>query len=140
MPPRIDHVVHTVGDLEAAGDTYRSLGFTVGVRNRHPWGTHNRIVQFERAFIELLAVGDAGQGHAASDGQAFLFAGFNSEFLRGGEGLSMVALASSDAALDAERFRRASIGAFDLLHFRRAGERPDGSLSNWDSHSHSRAI
>ena len=45
MPQGIDHIVHAVRDLDAAGDFYRRLGFTVGARNIHPWGTHNRIVR-----------------------------------------------------------------------------------------------
>src|SRR5256885_12438117 len=52
---RSDHIVHAVHDLDAVGDAYARLGFTVGARNRHPWGTHNRIVQFPGVFIELLA-------------------------------------------------------------------------------------
>ena len=50
-------LVETKGDLDAAAEDYRRLGFTVGARNRHPWGTHNAIVQFPGVFIELLTVG-----------------------------------------------------------------------------------
>lgn len=46
MPRGLDHIVHAVRDLDAAAALYKSLGFTVGARNRHPWGTHNYIVQF----------------------------------------------------------------------------------------------
>src|SRR5687768_10508179 len=55
----LDHIVHAVRDLDAVGERYAALGFTVGARNKHPWGTHNRIVQFQGVFIELLAVGEA---------------------------------------------------------------------------------
>src|SRR2546421_7377212 len=58
IPRGLDHIVHAVHDLDAAGDAYARLGFTVGARNRHPWGTHNRIVQFPGVFIELLSVGE----------------------------------------------------------------------------------
>ncbi len=44
---RIDHLVLAVRDLDAAGLFYERLGFQVGARNRHPWGTENRIVQFQ---------------------------------------------------------------------------------------------
>ena len=54
IPRGLDHIVHAVHDLDAAGEAYARLGFTVGARNRHPWGTHNRIVQFPGVFIELL--------------------------------------------------------------------------------------
>ena len=59
MPYGLDHIVHTVHDLDAAGELYACLGFTVGARNRHAWGTHNRIVQLRNCFIELLEVADA---------------------------------------------------------------------------------
>ena len=58
MARGLDHIVHAVHDLDAAGEAYARLGFTVGARNRHPWGTHNRIVQFPGVFIELLALGE----------------------------------------------------------------------------------
>ena len=55
MQPRgIDHLVLAVHDLDAAGDFYEKLGFRVGARNRHPWGTENRIVQFPHIFLELF--------------------------------------------------------------------------------------
>ena len=55
-PRGLDHVVHAVHNLEAAAAFYASAGFQVGTRNRHPWGTHNRIVQLPGFFVELLAV------------------------------------------------------------------------------------
>ncbi|MBN9147100.1 MAG: VOC family protein [Nitrobacter sp.] len=57
MSRRIDHVVVAVHDLDAAGAFYQRLGFQVGGRNHHPWGTENRLIQFNNAFIELIAVG-----------------------------------------------------------------------------------
>jgi catechol 2,3-dioxygenase-like lactoylglutathione lyase family enzyme len=45
MAGGLDHVVHAVRDLDAAAELYRRLGFTVGARNRHAWGTHNHLVQ-----------------------------------------------------------------------------------------------
>ena len=46
MTRRIDHLVVAVRDLDGAGRFYERLGFQVGARNRHPWGTENRLVQF----------------------------------------------------------------------------------------------
>ena len=43
MTRRIDHLVVAVRDLDEAGRFYERLGFQVGARNRHPWGTENRI-------------------------------------------------------------------------------------------------
>jgi catechol 2,3-dioxygenase-like lactoylglutathione lyase family enzyme len=42
MPRAIDHLVIAARDLEAQAAFYRRLGFQVGTRNRHPWGTENQ--------------------------------------------------------------------------------------------------
>ncbi|MBM3606471.1 MAG: VOC family protein, partial [Alphaproteobacteria bacterium] len=53
---RIDHLVLAVRDLDGAAAFYERLGFHVGARNRHPWGTENRLVQFQSSFLELITV------------------------------------------------------------------------------------
>src|SRR3984893_9744211 len=58
MPRGLDHVVHAVRDLEAAAELYRRLGFSVGARNQHSWGTHNHLVQLPGFFVELLTVAE----------------------------------------------------------------------------------
>ncbi len=58
MANGLDHVVHAVRDLDAAAHLYRRLGFTTGARNRHPWGTHNVLVQLPGFFIEMLTVAE----------------------------------------------------------------------------------
>jgi catechol 2,3-dioxygenase-like lactoylglutathione lyase family enzyme len=58
MARGLDHIVHAVRDLDAAAALYRDLGFTVGARNKHPWGTHNHIVQFPGFFIEILTLAE----------------------------------------------------------------------------------
>jgi hypothetical protein len=118
--------VHAVHDLDAAGEAYARFGFTVGARNRHPWGTHNRIVQFPGVFIELLALGDAGSIPATRP-RAVSFGGFTRDFLARGEGLSMLVLEGKGAAADAAAFRAAGIGGFDVFDFEREGKRPDGT-------------
>jgi hypothetical protein len=117
--------VHAVHDLDAAGEAYARLGFTVGARNRHPWGTHNRIVQFPGVFIELLAIGEMERIPPARP-RMLSFGAFTRDFLSRGEGLSMLVLEGKGAA-DAEAFRAANIGDFDLFNFEREGKRPDGS-------------
>ncbi|WP_026349796.1 VOC family protein [Bordetella sp. FB-8] len=44
-------------DLDAAQALYQGMGFQVGARNRHRWGTEIRLLQFGSSFIELIAVG-----------------------------------------------------------------------------------
>ena len=58
MPHGLDHIVHAVRDMDAAADFYVRAGFMVGGRNRHPWGTHNRIVQLKNCYIEILEVAE----------------------------------------------------------------------------------
>ena len=56
MPGGPDHIVHVAGDLDALSDIYTRAGFTVGARNRHPFGTHNRIIQLDDFYFELLTI------------------------------------------------------------------------------------
>jgi catechol 2,3-dioxygenase-like lactoylglutathione lyase family enzyme len=126
MARGLDHIVHAVRDLDAAGRSYERLGFTVGARNRHPWGTHNRIVQFPGVFIELLSVEEPDQIHEAAP-RVFSFGAFNREFLKSAEGLSMLVLESRNAQADAAAFRASRIGDFEPFSFEREGKRPDGA-------------
>ena len=125
MARGLDHIVHAVRDLDAGADLYKRLGFAVGARNRHPWGTHNHIVQLPGFFIELVTVAEPGK--LGDDGFSVLFARFNQSFLARREGLSMLLLESTDAAADAAAFKAAGIAAADGLTFEREGRRPDGS-------------
>jgi hypothetical protein len=126
LPHGIDHIVHAVRDLEAAGALYRRLGFTVGARNRHDWGTHNLIVQFKTAFVELLEIGEPGK-IPPHQGRFFSFGAFNRDYIASREGLSMLVGKSSDARADAASFEAAGISGFDVFDFAREGRRPDGT-------------
>lgn len=126
MERGLDHVVHVVRDLEAAGELYDMLGFTVGTRNRHPWGTDNRIVQLPGFFVELLEIADA-EKIPPQEVTRFSFGAFNRDFLAEvGPGLSMLVLEGRDAAIDKLEFDTAGIGGIDLFSFEREGKRLDG--------------
>jgi hypothetical protein len=125
MPRGLDHIVHAVRDLDAGAELYRRLGFTVGARNRHPWGTHNHIVQLPGFFIEVLTMAEPSM--LGDDGISTLFGDFNRRFLEAGEGFSLLILESKDAAADARAFEAAKIAASGALRFEREGKRPDGS-------------
>jgi hypothetical protein len=122
-----DHVVHAVRDLDAAGEFYRRLGFTVGARNRHPWGTHNRIVQFPGFFLELLTVGEPEKLPRSGD-ITNPFATLNSDFLAAGnEGFTGLVVEGFEPEQEHAAFDAAGFGGVPLFHFSRKGKRPDGS-------------
>jgi hypothetical protein len=126
MPHGLDHIVHAVRDLDAAAEFYRRAGFTVGARNRHAWGTHNRIVQLKNCFIEILTVAEPDKivPHAA---RSFSFGAFHRDFLAEREGFSMLILNSGNAVEDARSFDAAGIGGFKVFDFAREGTKPDGT-------------
>lgn len=126
MARGIDHLVVAVRDLDEAGRFYERLGFQVGARNRHPWGTENRLIQFPGSFIELLTVGD-GADIPPQQERHFSFGAFVRDHLARREGLAMMVLDSSDAAADSAAFAEAGIGDFEPFFFERRGHRPDGS-------------
>lgn len=123
---RIDHLVLAVHDLDAAALFYERLGFQVGARNRHPWGTENRLVQFQSSFLELITVGK-GAEIAPHGPRFFSFGAFVRDYLARREGLAMLVLDSRDARNDAARFAESGIGDYEPFLFERKGRRPDGS-------------
>lgn len=126
MARGLDHIVHAVHDLAAGAELYRKLGFTVGARNAHPWGTQNHIVQLPGFFVELLGIGDGAKipPHA---GRGFSFGAFNRDFLAKMEGLAMLVLEGHGAREDAAAFRSAGIGDYEVFDFEREGKRADGA-------------
>ncbi len=129
MPRALDHIVHAVEDLDGVAEFYRKLGFTVGARNQHTWGTHNYLVQLEGFYVEILTVAepeliDRDAEHA---GLARHFGAFHRDALMRGQGLSMLLLQSEDVAGDAAEFARAGIGQSAELTFTRQGQQSDGT-------------
>jgi len=125
MSRGLDHIVHAVRDLDAAADCYRGMGFMVGARNRHAWGTHNQLVQFPGFFVELLTVAEPDK--LTGEGFPALFGDFNRQFLASHEGLSFLMLESENVRADAAQLRSAGFARSDALMFERAGKGPDGS-------------
>ena len=127
MARGLDHVVHVVRDLDVAARLYGRLGFQVGARNVHPWGTHNRLVQFPGFFLEILTVGDPDK-IVPQTRTAFSFGAFNRDFLAGvGEGLACMVVEGHDPAAEKAALDAGGFGGFDLLNFSRKGKRADGS-------------
>ncbi len=122
----LDHLVIGVRDLDRAAALYEQLGFQVGRRNQHPWGTENRIVQFPGAFLELLAVGE-GKTMPAHMPEHFSFGAFMEAAIMRREGIAMCVLESSDALADLKEFHSAGISSFEPFFFERKGIKTDGS-------------
>lgn len=122
----IDHLVLATNDLDAAGAFYEHLGFKVGTRNRHPWGTENRIVQFPGSFLELITVGEGAAISSPREG-VFSFGAFVRDYLDNLEGFAMLVLESKDAQADNADFKKSGIGGFEPFFFERKGVRPDGT-------------
>jgi catechol 2,3-dioxygenase-like lactoylglutathione lyase family enzyme len=125
MARRIDHLVLAVRDLDAGARFYDALGFQVGGRNRHPWGTENRIVQFPTSFLELITVANEAS-IVEPKPQVFSFGAFVRDYLARREGLAMLVLDSRDAPADATAFSAAGIGSFEPFAFERQARRPNG--------------
>lgn len=127
MARGIDHLVLGTLDLDAQAALYRRLGFTVGARNRHTWGTLNHIVQFPGAFLELIAT-EPGFVHPRDDEPAARFAGPLADYLARGAGLAMLVLEGQDSRAHQAEFgeRGIALGS-EPFFFERRGKRPDGS-------------
>lgn len=123
---RIDHIVVAVADIDRASDFYGDLGFQLGARNRHPWGTENRLVQFGTSFIELITLAGDGSDIPAHGERKFSFGAFVRDYWSKREGLAMLCLDSVNAEADAAEFCRQGLGAFAPFFFERKGRRPDG--------------
>jgi catechol 2,3-dioxygenase-like lactoylglutathione lyase family enzyme len=126
MTPRpIDHLVLAVRDLDAARETYGRLGFTLTPVARHPFGTANSLAQLDGSYLELLAVVDPAAVPEPTETR-FSFGAFNRDYLKEREGLSMVALQSSDAAADRTDFEKHDLPVYEPFRFERTAKGPDG--------------
>ena len=121
----IDHLVLCVKDLDAARQRYERLGFTLTPPARHPFGTGNSLVQLQGSFLELLYIAAPEQIPPHAPGQ-FSFAAFSQDYLRGGEGLSMLVFESQDARHDQAGFIRAGLQTYAPFDFSRQATLPDG--------------
>lgn len=129
MSRGLDHIVHAVRDLDAAAEFYRKLGFTVGARNKHPWGTHNHIVQLPGFFIEILTVAEPdllGRDPRYAD-LSRLFGAFNRDAIARHDGFSTLILESKAIAADVSALASVGIGCSGELPFTRQASQPDGT-------------
>jgi hypothetical protein len=128
LPRRLDHLVICVRDLAQAALDWQTLGFSLTPTGVHPFGTSNRLAMFANNFLELLAVTDAAAVPPAASGR-FSFAAHNRDFLATAEGMSMLAMHSTDAHADAARFEAQHIGAYAPFDFGRDAVLPGGGTA-----------
>jgi len=128
MPRRLDHLVICVRDLAKAALDWQTLGFTLTPTGVHPFGTSNRLAMFGNNFLEVLAVTHPAAVPPAAASQ-FNFAAHQQDFLKAGEGMSMLALHSTDAHADAARFNATHIGSYAPFDFGREAVLPGGGAA-----------
>lgn len=122
----IDHPLVTVADHDAVLERYRRMGFAPSPMSRHPWGTATALVMFPDNFIEIIGVEDPAKfGTGAVNG--FCFGRFLGAFLERQEGVSLLALHSKDARADYRVMVENGLEPRDIIDFRRAMTRPDGT-------------
>lgn len=121
----LDHVAYFVADLDGAAQSLERLGFQVSPINVHynpdehgdlvPAGTSNRLVLFERGFVEVLAASHdtplANQLREALDRY---------------QGLHLIALTHPDMASQRERLVQAGFAMQQVVELRRRVETPEG--------------
>lgn len=117
----LDHVVAMVGDLDAAAQQWRDLGFTVSPRGTHSaqLGTGNYTIMFDDDYIELLGVVTETEHNSSS--RAFLS--------RRGDGLERAAFRTSDAAVGADALKQREMLGWGPIDFSRPLELPGGGTA-----------
>ncbi len=126
----IDHVVIKVDDLEAAGEDYTGLGFSVAQGGAHErWGSRNALVPFDDgSYLELIALG-AGRGggpgseHSRMERRLLAREGVL-------EGLVDYALLPGDMGEELARVRACGLDFAGPLPGGRV--RPDGQAVSWE--------
>src|ERR1700753_4084378 len=92
----VDHAVIVVGDLDAAAQNWKQLGFTMSPRGAK-MGTGNYTIMLGDDYLELMGV--LGETEHNAPTRAFL--------ARSGGGIERVAFTTLDAAAGAEEIRTA---------------------------------
>jgi hypothetical protein len=132
MTLRFDHAVIAVGDLDAAAEAYRRLGFDVQPGGRHTGkGTRNALIRFPAAYLELLAVEDREEALAAGPSRVDLVRYLDETLGRGGFSTFALRTSGDPGELDelVSRWRAAGVAVSGPNQTERV--RPDGSVLRW---------
>ena len=118
----LDHLVLPVPDLVAAAATLSGAGFVVTPEATHPFGTANRLVVFDRVYVELVTVADPSRLPAAG------FARVVADHLDAGRsGFSHFACRAASIVDAGSAVREAGLEAGEPMWFNRPAPRTDGS-------------
>jgi len=112
--------------MGALAAVYDRLGFTLTPPAQHPFGTGNQLAQLDGNFIELLAVTRPQDIPAALAGH-FSFGGYNQDYLKAGDGFSMIALKSHGWQADRAHFEAEGLDLSAPFEFSRLARQPDGT-------------
>jgi hypothetical protein len=126
VPARaLDHFVATVHDLETSGAAWQRLGFQVMPRMKHlAAGSANRVIQFERSYLELL-------GELEN-----MIEPYQSHYLprfEHGEGFANLSFTSDDLGPDRSAIMAKGYDASPITSARRPVAMPDGKTLETDS-------
>lgn len=116
LPEPFDHAVIVCGDLDAAANQWRSLGFTLTPRGYHTLGSQNHCIMLARDYLELLHV------TAPSPSRQYYW-----DAQQRGGGCAAMSCKSRDAFATADRLRAAGFQPSDPIEFSRPVRLDDGS-------------
>lgn len=118
----LDHLVLPAIDLGVAASAFADAGFVVTPEAAHPFGTANRLVVFDRVYIELVGIADP-TGIPATG-----FARQVADHLEAGRtGFSHFACRAMSIGDAGSEIREAGLRAGDPMWFSRPAPRTDGS-------------
>lgn len=122
----IDHPVVAVRDHPAVLEQYRAIGFRPSPVSYHPWGTVLSLMLFRDNFVEVIGVHDPSK-FGTNSVNGFCYGRNVGAFLDRAEGLSLVALHSTDANGDHARLMGRGLPSQGRIDFRRATTKADGT-------------
>ncbi len=124
----LDHLVLAVHDLDAAVEQYKSLGFTVTPRAKHPFGTHNCLIQLDGFFLEILMIGEPEKLPKLEQG-TFSFPNFNKQYLENQQGPSMLVMDTDDFRADKIQAEKDGLQSWPVFEFSRQTTLPTGDTA-----------
>ncbi|QLE79377.1 VOC family protein [Francisella sp. Scap27] len=122
----IDHPLVAVRSIDKAVEDFTRLGFFINPRHHHPWGTDNHLLMFPENFIEVISIYDDTKLDLPNE-KGFTFGRFISDSISRREGISLVALHSTDAREDHKSLENNKVENLGIVDFRRTAHLPNGT-------------